>query len=234
MAQLRPVSADLKGMRRSRFARGFLAALLMAAATLVLLLPVAAQAEGHAQVFGAQVVRTTVEDFLVPSLPRPVRVHVLPCPGDPAAQGCHSSGRSMDTIWVNPEAGGLDSETVAHEMGHVFESYMWDLRWHHVAGSAFVPRTFRRIAASLFDDPGQGILLSSAWSERFAESYSACARIPALTETLRTGYWGFEMTPEDHARICPLIDQMARHYEEATAADPSILNSVVLSQAPSP
>src|SRR4051812_4474312 len=222
------------GMRRSRYARGFLTPLFLAAATFGLLLPAAAEAEGQAQVFGAQVVRTTVEGFLVPSLPRPVRVHVLPCPGDPAAQGCHSSGRSMDTIWVNPEAGGLDSETVAHEMGHVFESYMWDLRWHHVAGSAFVPQTFRRVAASLFDNPGRGILFSSAWSERFAESYSACARIPALTETLRTGYWGFEMSPEDHARICPLIDQMARRYEEATVADPSILNSVVLSQALSP
>src|SRR6266576_51324 len=208
------------GVRRSRFVRGFLAALLMAAATLGLLLPAAAQAEGQAQVFGAQVVRATVEDFLVPSLPRPVRVRVLPCPGDPAAQGCHSSGRSMDTIWVNPEAGGLDSETVAHEMGHVFESYMWDLRWHHVAGSAFVPRTFLHIAGFLFDDPGQGILFSSAWSVCFAESNSACARFPTPTETLSTGYWGFEMTPEDHARICPLIDKMARRYEGATAADP--------------
>jgi hypothetical protein len=134
----------------------------------------------------------------------------------------------MDTIWLNPEAGGLDSETVSHEMGHVFESYMWDLRWRRVAGSAFVPKTFRRIAGFLFEEPGSGILFSTAWSERFAESYSACARFPALTETLRTGYWGFAMSPEDHARICPLIDQMARRYEEATAADPSVLNSVAL------
>jgi hypothetical protein len=199
-----------------------------------LLIPAAAQAEEHAQVFGAQVVRATVEDFLVPSLPRPVRVRVLPCPGDPAAQGCHTASKSMDTIWLNPEAGGLDSETVAHEMGHVFESYMWDLRWRHAAGSAFVPRTFHHIADFLFDGPRPGILFSSAWSERFAESYSACARFPTLTETLSTGYWGFEMTPEDHAHICPLIDQMARRYEEATAADPSILNSVALPQAPSP
>jgi hypothetical protein len=221
-------------VKLSRLGTGFFAALWIAAAALGLLLPAAAQAEGQAQVFGAQVVRTTVEDFLVPSLPRPVRVHVLPCPGDPAAQGCHSSGKSMDTIWVNPETGGLDSETVAHETGHVFESYMWDLRWSHVAGSDFVPRTFHRIADFLFEDPGQGILFSKAWSERFAESYSACARFPALTETLSTGYWGFEMTPEDHARICPLIDQMAHRYEEATAADPSVLNSVALPQAPSP
>lgn len=174
-------------------------------------------------------VRTTIEGFLVPTLSRPVRVRVLPCPGDPTAQGCHSANKQMDTIWLNPEAGGLDSETVAHEMGHVFESYMWDLRWRHVPGSAFVPRTFRRIAGFLFEDPGPGILLSTAWSERFAESYSACARFPALTETLSTGYYGFEMTPEDHAHICPLIDRMARLYEEATAADPSILNSVALS-----
>ena len=140
----------------------------------------------------------------------------------------------MDTIWLNPEAGGLDSETVAHEMGHVFESYMWDLRWQRVAGSSFVPRTFHRIAGFLFDDPRPGILFSSAWSERFAESYSACARFSALNETLSTGYWGFEMTFEDHAHICPLIDLMAQRYDETTAADPSILNSVALPQAPSP
>jgi len=134
----------------------------------------------------------------------------------------------MDTIWLNPETGGLDSETLAHEMGHVFESYMWDLRWRHAAGSAFVPKTFGRIAALLFEDPPPGILYSTVWSERFAESYSACARFPSLPETLSTGYWGFEMTPADHARICPMIERMARHYEQATAANPSILSAVAL------
>lgn len=134
----------------------------------------------------------------------------------------------MDTVWLNPEAGGFDSETLAHEMGHVFESYMWDLRWRHVRGSAFVPKTFLRIAAVLFDDPRPGILYSTAWTERFAESYSACARFPALTETLSTGYWGFEMTPAAHARICPKIHRMATRYEEATAADPSVLSSEAL------
>lgn len=140
----------------------------------------------------------------------------------------------MDTIWLNPEAGGLDSETVAHEMGHVFESYMWDLRWHRAPGSAFVPQTFRRIASFLFEAPAPGVLYSTAWSERFAESYSACARFPVLSETLDTGYWGFEMTPPDHAHICPLIDQMARRYEESTADDPSILSAEALPPAPSP
>jgi hypothetical protein len=195
--------------------------LCVAAVMLASLTPAAmAEAGGKAKIFGSQEVRTTVEGFLTPSLPRPVRVRVLPCPGDPTAQGCHSSSRLMDTIWLNPEAGGLDSETVAHEMGHVFESYMWDLRWHRVAGSAFVPKTFRRIAGFLFEAPGPGILYSTAWSERFAESFSACARFPVLPETLDTGYWGFEMTPEDHAHICPLVDEMARRYEEATTGQP--------------
>jgi hypothetical protein len=180
-------------------------------------------------VIGSAMARSTVKAFLVPTLPRPVRIKVLPCPGDPAAQGCHSSSKQMDTIWLNPGAGGLDDETLAHEMGHVFESYMWDLRWHRVRGSAFVPKTFARIAAVLFDGAGPGILYSTAWSERFAESYSACARFPSLTETLSTGYWGFEMTPAQHARICPLIDQMATDYEEATAADPSVLGAVAVS-----
>jgi hypothetical protein len=140
----------------------------------------------------------------------------------------------MDTIWLNPSAGGLDSETLAHEMGHVFESYMWDLYWRQPQDSAFVPKTLHRIAAILFNDPGPGILYSTAWSEQFAESYSACARFPELTETLFTGYWGFEMTPAQHDRICPLIDRMARDYEAATAADPSLLGAEALPQAPSP
>jgi hypothetical protein len=213
-------------VRRSFF-RTLSAALATAAAALLLLVP-AAGADGAPQVLGSAVVRSTVKTFLVPTLPRPFRVRVLPCPGDPAAQGCHSSSRQMDTIWLNPGAGGLDSETLAHEMGHVFESYMWDLYWHEVPGSHFVPKTFTRIAGVLFEDPGPGIVYSTAWTERFAESYSACARFPSLTETLSTGYWGFTMTPAQHARICPMIDRMADRYEEATADDPSVLGSVAL------
>lgn len=205
----------------------------MAAAATLLLAP-AAGAKAPQSVIGSPQVRATIAAFHVPTLPRQVRVRVLPCPGDPTAQGCHSSSRQMDTIWLNPEAGGLDSETVAHEMGHVFESYLWDLHWRRAPGSAFVPKTFHRIAAVLFEDPRPGIVYSTAWTERFAESYSACARFPALPETLSTGYWGFEMTPTDHARICPKIDLLARRYEEATAADPSILSSVALPRAPSP
>jgi len=205
----------------------FRPALAALAASLFLLVP-AAGASGSQEILGSSAVKSTVDSFLAPTLPRPVRVKLLPCPGDPAAQGCHSSSKQMDTIWLNPGAGGFDSETLAHEMGHVFESYMWDLQWQRVPGSAFVPKTFYRVAQVLFDDPRPGILYSSAWSERFAESYSACARFPALTETLYTGYWGFEMTPTQHARICPLIHRMAQRYEEATASDPSVLNSIAL------
>jgi hypothetical protein len=202
-------------------------ALTAAIAVLLLLAPTVA-ADGSRQVIGSATVRSTVKTFLVPTLPRPFRVRELPCPGDPAAQGCHSSSRQMDTIWLNPGAGGLDSETLAHEMGHVFESYMWDLHWNKVPGSAFVPKTFARLAGALFEDPGPGIVYSTAWTERFAESYSACARFPALTETLSTGYWGFTMTPAQHARICPAIDRMADRYEAVTADDPSVLASVAL------
>jgi hypothetical protein len=206
--------------------RGFRTALLLFIFSLLgLLAASSSEASPQVDILGSQEVRSTVETFLVPALPRPVRVRTLPCPGDPSAQGCHSSSRRMDTIWLNPEAGGLDGETVAHEMGHVFESYMWDLRWRHVQGSQFVPRTFHRIAAILFDDPKPGILYSTAWSERFAESYSACARFPVLTETIATHYWGFEMTPAQHDRICPLIDRMASAYDLATATEPGILSA---------
>jgi len=125
----------------------------------------------------------------------------------------------MDTVWLNPEAGGLDSETLAHEMGHVFESYMWDLRWRRVPNSGFVPRTFYRIAQALFDQPRRGILYSVAWSEQFAEAYSACARFEELAETLSTGYYGFEMTPSQHDRVCGLIDRMADRYAADRASD---------------
>jgi hypothetical protein len=111
---------------------------------------------------------------------------------------------------------------------------MWDLHWRNPSESAFVPKTFRRIAAILFESPGPGILYSTAWSERFAESYSACARFPELRETLATGYWGFEMTPAQHDRICPKIDRLAHAYEAATAADPSILGAEALPRPQSP
>ncbi|MGN6663760.1 MAG: hypothetical protein ACTHK6_06095 [Solirubrobacterales bacterium] len=189
-----------------------------------MLTPGASGAE-RAKVIGPPEVQAMVETFLVPTLPRPVRVKAMPCPGDPTAQGCHSSGRQMDTIWLNPAAGGLDTETLAHEMGHVFESYLWDLRWREAPNSSFVPRDLYRIATVLFEDPAPGILYSTAWSERFAESYSACARFPELTETLVTGYWGFEMTPEQHDQICPAIDRLAQEYEEATTPAPLVLKA---------
>jgi len=37
-----------------------------------------------------------------------------------------------------------------------------------------------------------------------------------------------------YGKMGRLIDQMAHRYEEATAADPSVLSSVALPQAPSP
>ena len=172
----------------------------------------AAEAAAAGPIVGPEEVRSTISSFFVAPLPRAVRIRVQPCPGDPTAQGCHSASARMDTVWLNPQAGGLDSETVAHEMGHVFESYMWDLRWRRERGSAFVPRTFFRIAEILFDEPRPGILYSVAWSERFAEAYSACARFETLTETLYTGYYGFEMTPSQHDRVCVLIDRMAGRY----------------------
>jgi hypothetical protein len=199
-------------------------ALLAAAATLLLLAPTAGAA-GGVRVIGPPEVRAMAETFLAPVLPRPVRVKVMPCPGDPTAQGCHSSGSEMDTIWLNPEAGGLDTESLAHEMGHVFESYLWDLRWRDAPDSAFVPKGLYRIATVLFDDPGPGILYSTAWSERFAESYSACARFPELSETLYTGYYGFEMTPAQHEQICPAIDRLAQEYEEATTTVPLVFRA---------
>lgn len=193
----------------------------------MLLVPVgSANAADGTRVLGPPEVRAAVETFLVPTLPRPVRIKVAPCPGDPAAQGCHSSGRQMDTIWLNPEAGGLDPWTISHEMGHVFESYLWDLRWRSAPNSTFVPKDLYRIAQILFEDPEPGILYSTAWSEQFAESYSACARFPELSETLATHYYGFEMTPEQHDLICPMIDNLATEYEEATTpATTPVLNA---------
>jgi hypothetical protein len=221
--------SELDRVRHYLSGRGNSAAALFLTAFLLLATAGSASAAARPQIYGAQEVRSTIEGFSVPTLPRPVRVRVLPCPGDPSAQGCHSSAPKMDTIWLNPETGGLDTETLAHEMGHVFESYMWDLRWSHAPGSEFVPKTFERIANVLFEDPGPGILYSTAWSEQFAESYSACARFPELTETIDTGYWGFEMTPAQHDVICPLIDRMAGEYEAATANSPAILASFAVS-----
>ncbi|HET7454703.1 MAG TPA: hypothetical protein VFJ76_04210 [Solirubrobacterales bacterium] len=68
-------------------------------------------------------------------------------------------------------------------MGHVFESYMWNLRWERRQGTEFVPKIFSRIAS------------------------------PAPSETI-TGFYGFQMSPDQHAAICPMIDEMGQRYEE--------------------
>jgi hypothetical protein len=198
------------------FALSLLAAAVSAAAVVSLVLPPSrASAVGPVEVIGPPEVRSLVETFLVPTLSRPVRIHVGPCPEEVPVQGCHIPGGRIDTIWLDPANGGLDTETAAHEMGHVFESYMWNLHWEQQMGTAFVPKTFHRIAVVLFGTVGPSTLESTTWTEWFAESYSACARFPTLSETIG-GFYGFQMAPAQHALVCPLIDEMGRRYEEAS------------------
>jgi hypothetical protein len=175
----------------------------------------AAEAYGPVDVIGPPEVRSIVETFLVPTLPHPVRIVIGACPDGYPSQGCHTSGSRMDTIWLDPSVGGLDTETTAHEMGHVFESYMWNLRWERRQGTEFVPKIFGRIASVLFGEFNSSTLETDLWSEQFAESYSACARLPELSETI-TGFYGFQLSPEQHALICPMIDEMGQRYEEAS------------------
>jgi hypothetical protein len=180
----------------------------------------AAQAAAtHTTVVGTPTLQAAVGDFLVAQPPGRVRVLLAPCPGAPAVQGCHSAGRRMDTIWLNDAAGGNDSETLAHEMGHVFESYMWDLYWRsgpRHSGARFVPRMFHRMAPLLYLSRKPGVVYSTAWSERFAEAYSLCTRIGQLPAPVSTYYWGFRATPATHARTCALIDAMSRHYKKGS------------------
>jgi hypothetical protein len=175
----------------------------------------AARAGVKTTIVGESSLQAVADGFLVPGPPGQVRVLIAPCPGDPNAQGCQRPGRVIDTIWLNPATGGLDAETFAHEMGHVFESYMWNLRWQQHA--RFVPQLFRRIVPLLDLKSSSGVLRSTAWSERFAEAYSLCARVSILSGPVATGYWGFETTPERHTATCSLITAMASGYERALA-----------------
>jgi hypothetical protein len=187
----------------------------------ILAAPATAGATGPVDVIGPPEVRSMVETFLVPTLPRPVRIRIGPCPQEVPVQGCHISNERIDTIWLDPSTGGFDTETAAHEMGHVFESYMWDLRWKQRQTTAFVPQIFGRIAYILFGNVDPETLESTIWVEQFAESYSACARFSTLPETI-SGFYGFTMTPEQHDLICPLIDEMGRKYDEVSATRPVV------------
>jgi len=199
-----------------RFPRSVSAAVALAAIAGSVLLPTPpARAYGPVEVIGPTEVRSIVETFLVPTLPHPVRIVIGACPDGYPSQGCHTSGSRMDTIWLDPANGGLDTETTAHEMGHVFESYMWNLRFERRQGTEFVPKTFGRIASVLFGEFDSSTLETDVWTEQFAESYSACARLPELPETI-TGFYGFQMSPEQHDRICPMIDEMGQRYDEAS------------------
>jgi hypothetical protein len=188
-------------------------ALLTLSAWLALATPASAKLE--TEIVGDASLQPLADSFLVPDPPGRVRVIVAPCPSEPGAQGCHSSGSTMDTIWLDPESGGLDAETFAHEMGHVFESYMWNLYWRHHA--RFVPRLFHRIVPLLGLEPVPGALKSTAWTERFAEAYSLCARESTLSAPISNGYWGFAATPETHVATCGLIDSLGERYERARA-----------------
>jgi hypothetical protein len=169
------------------------------------------------RIVGETSLQGVADGFLVPAPAGRVRVEVAPCPSDASAQGCHSFGGNMDTIWLNPATGGLDDETFTHEMGHVFESYMWNLRFDRHA--RFVPRLFRRIVPLLGLEPGPGVFTSTVWTERFAEAYSLCARESSIPGPVATGYFGFEATPEQHAATCGLIDALGSGYERTLARD---------------
>jgi hypothetical protein len=199
----------MRAFARSR--RIVLLALLAVNACLLLASP--ASGKSQTAIVGDTSLQPLVDSFLVPSPPGRVRVVIGPCPSEAGAQGCHASGAAMDTIWLDPGSGGLDAETFAHEMGHVFESYMWDLHWqHHVR---FVPRLFRRVVPLLGLQRAPGVLSSTAWTERFAEAYSLCARERTLVAPVSTGYWGFETTPQRHRGTCAAIDSLGRRYERA-------------------
>jgi hypothetical protein len=197
----------------SRLRRTVLATVLSLSISLAL--STAARAQLQTTIVGETSLQGLADGFLVPGPPGRVRVVVSACPSDPTAQGCHSSGRQMDTIWLNPAAGGLDDETFAHEMGHVFESYMWDLYWQQHA--RFVPQLFHRIVPLLDLEQNPGVLTTTVWTERFAEAYSLCARESTLSGPVSTGYWGFETTPDRHAATCSLIGALGSHYEQALA-----------------
>jgi hypothetical protein len=175
----------------------------------------AAGAQLPTTVVGETSLQGVADGFLVPGPPGRVRVILGPCPSDPSAQGCETPGRAMDTVWLNSASGGLDGETFAHEMGHAFESYMWNLYFQQHA--RFVPRTFRKIVPLLDLESQPGVLASTEWTERFAEAYSLCARVGTLTGPVSTGYFGFETTPERHAETCSLIQTLAGHYDRALA-----------------
>ena len=190
---------------------------LAVSATLAICASLAFTAAAGAQlpttVVGDTSLQGVVDGFLVPGPPGRVRVMLGPCPSDPNAQGCETPGRAMDTIWLNSASGGLDGESFAHEMGHAFESYMWNLYYQQHA--PFVPRMFRRIVPLLDLESKPGVLASTEWTERFAEAYSLCARESTLAGPVSTGYFGFETTPERHAETCSLIETLAGRYERA-------------------
>lgn len=175
--------------------------------------PTSATASLPTSIVGETSLQGAADGFLVPGPPGRVRVIAGQCPSDPTAQGCHAPGASMDTIWLNPQTGGMDDETFAHEMGHVFESYVWNLHWSR--HSRFVPRLFRRIVPLLGLEAKPGVLSSTLWTERFAEAYSLCAREATLSGPASSGYYGFATTPERHAATCSFIDALATSYERA-------------------
>ena len=190
-------------------ARWALSALFAALALMVFASPAAARTE--VRILGATEFQAAADQFLVPEPPGDVRILLVSCPGAPDASGCHTSGWRVDTIRLNPEMGGTEPETFAHEMGHAFESYMWNR--HFRDGARFVPRIFLRIAPLLGVEPKYGMLTTTLWSERFAEAYGLCARVPTLEAVVATGYWGFTIDPVSYPTVCNLIRRLGTRYE---------------------
>lgn len=119
------------------------------------------------------------------------RFIIEPCPDDRAeatASGC--TWMTDDApIYVRPEYAN-DWTVVYHELGHRFD---------HEAMSPILRRAFVRARGREYR------AWTRIWQERFADSYSYCARNP---ERLDTGDIGFRPYSNGlHRRLCRLIDE---------------------------
>jgi hypothetical protein len=129
---------------------------------------------------------------VIPAPPRTVTLHLATCPGGPAWAGGCALPQGHE-VYMVPHAAG--PHVLFHELGHVFDA---------TELTTARRRGFQRIVGR----PGawQATPETDPPSEQFAEAYSLCARRPAISERDFAMY-GYSPTPEQHRRVCALIER---------------------------
>jgi hypothetical protein len=126
-----------------------------------------------------------------------IQLRLMPCPYNTALPACVYT-RYPRVIWMRPGLGSQARRILYHEMGHVFDLTVLNMRER---------ARFKRIIGIRRSGWFLGGLPPSEW---FGDGYAMCAMHSRLHRRPRPTPYGYRPSPRAHARVCRLIRSAAK------------------------